>query len=115
QPGLLGGKIDAGFVADAKFAAVIGKSVDSQAHAHIVEKNVARFQNRIMQTQHAVRLRSGLRVENIAMVLAPEECAVAGTKRPETFLGNMVLEHRGRCHNLENGTGSKLRLDGAVQ
>src|ERR1700676_3406417 len=68
-----------------------------------------------MQAKYAMRFRSGLRVENIAMVLTPEEGAVTGTKRREAFLGNMVLEHSRRCHNLENGTGSKLRLNGAVQ
>ncbi len=87
QAGLFGRKIDAGFVADAKFVAVVGKAIDSQAHAHVVEKDVARFQNRVMQAQYAMRLRSGLRVVNIAMVLPPEERAVPGTKRSETSSG----------------------------
>src|SRR5580704_2474524 len=115
QARLLGRKVDARSVADAKFCAVIRKSVDSKAHAHVVEKDVAGFQNCFMQAQYAVRFRSGLRIENIAMVLPPEERAVTGTERRETFLGNVVLEHCRRGHNLENGARSKLGLNGAVQ
>src|SRR6266481_1127825 len=115
QARLFGRKIDSCSVADAKFCAVIRKSVDSQAHAHIVEKDVAGFENRVMQAQYAMRFRAGLRVINPAMVLPSKESAVAGTKRRETLLGNVVLEHGRRSDNLKNGAWSELRLNGAVQ
>ena len=115
EAGLFGGKIDAGLVADAEFAGVIRKPVDSQAHADVVEKDVAGLQNGVVQTEDAVRLRTGLGVVHPAMILAAEERAVAGAKGGETFLGDMVLEHGRGGDDFENGAGSELRLNGAVQ
>src|ERR1051325_6002962 len=40
EASFFGGKIDAGFMADAEFVAVIGEAIDAELHADGIEKNI---------------------------------------------------------------------------
>src|SRR5947209_20181943 len=77
QARLFGGKVDAGFMAEAQVAAVVGEAIDSHTHAHGVEKDVAGFQNCIVKSHGAMGLRSAFRVVNIAVILATKEGSIA--------------------------------------
>ena len=54
QPWQLLGEIDSGLASQTQFTAVVGKAVDAQTHPHVVEENVARFEDRFVQAHNAV-------------------------------------------------------------
>src|SRR5580692_3097889 len=115
EAGLFGGKIDARLMADAELDGVVGEAVNTETHADVVEKDVTGFQDRIVQTERAVRLRTSFSVVEVAVILAAKEGDIAGAEGSEAFFGNMLFEHGGGGHNFENGAWRELCLNGAVQ
>ena len=55
ETGFFGRKVDAGFVADAEFVAVVRQTIDAQLHANGVEEDVAGFQDGVVKIGGAVR------------------------------------------------------------
>ncbi len=111
QPGHFLGEIDSGLVSQAQFTAIVGKSIDAQAHSDVVEEDVTRLEDRFVQAHHTVR---ALPV-NPALELAAVKVGVARAKRREIFRGIFVLQHGRSCHDFENRPRRKLRLDCTIE
>src|ERR1019366_10679610 len=57
QPRLLAGQINSSAFAQADLRTIVGHTIDSQPQADVVEKYVARFRNRLLQTNCSVAFR----------------------------------------------------------
>src|SRR5882762_2169586 len=88
QPLFFRRKIDSGLMSEAQFGAVIRKAVNSQPHADVVEKNVARLEDGFVQTHDAV----GTLSVNPAFELSSIECRIAWTKRGEILRRDFVFQ-----------------------
>ena len=108
-------KIDARFVTDAQFIAVVGEAIDAKFHADGIEKDVAGFQDGFVQVSDTVRRRALLGGINPTLELAAVERAVARAIGGEAFRDAMVFEHGGGGDNFVDGTGCELGLNSAVQ
>ena len=115
QAGLFSRKINPGLVPDAEVAGVVSQAVDSQAQAHVVEEHVARLQDGFVKVRDAMGFFAFLGVVDPAVILPAEEVGIAGAESLEAFRRNMVFQHRRGSHNFEDGAGSELRLNGAIQ
>ncbi len=115
EAGFFGRKIDAGFMADAHFVAVIGEAVDAEFHADGVEKDVTGFKDGLVQVGGTVRCRAFLGGINPTFELTAVEGAVARAIGGETFGDAAVLEHGGGSNNFVDGTGGELGLNGAIE
>src|SRR5258708_5144114 len=90
---------------------VIGYAVDAQALAHVVEKDIARLYDCLVQIHDAVRALS----INPALELPSIECRVRRTKRGEARGRNFVFEHRRGHDDFEDGARRELCLNRAIQ
>src|SRR5690349_15708755 len=115
QTGFLGGQVDAGFVADTEFVAVVRKTIDAHLHADGIKKDVTRLENSVVQTGWPMRVWSALRVIDIAVILAAEKSAITGAICRETLRYLVIFQHRGGRHDLENRAWRELRLNGAIE
>src|SRR5258708_13515493 len=86
---------------------VIGYAVDAQALAHVVEKDIARLHDRLVQIHHAVRALS----VDPALELPSIECRVRRTKRGEARGRNFAFEHRRGHDDFEDGAPPYLSLN----
>ena len=115
QPRFLGGKVNASAVTDAKQIAVISKAINAEFHADGVEKDVAGFQDGIVQVSGSVRSGARLGGIDITFELAAVEGAVAWAIGGETFGDGVVFEHCSGGDDFEDGAGRELRLNGTVK
>src|SRR5258708_25804466 len=111
QPGQLLGQIDASLAPQAQLTAVVRKAVDAQTHPSVVEKDVTGFEDCFVQAHNAVRT---LPV-NPTLELPAIKSGVARAKSCERLGGILVFQHGRGGNDFENGTGRKLRLNGAIE
>src|ERR1700730_15427393 len=95
----------------AQFAAIVGEPVNSESHAHVVEKNIAALEDRFAQVHNTV----GALAVDPAFELPSIKCRIPGTKRREAFRRDVVFQHSRGRYDFENRSRRKLRLNRAIQ
>ena len=107
QPRLFAGQIDSGAPAETEAGGVVADTVDSEHLADVVEEDVAGSHDALVEIH--------LTVGVIAMKHAAVKTGLTGAV--DRVIGGYGLrfEHGRRHHDFENGAGSELRLNRAIQ
>src|SRR5215471_1236386 len=111
EPGLFRGQVNAGFRAKPQHLRVFCNGVDAHALAHVIEEDVARMHNRVVQAHCTMASFS----KHPALELAPVESSVTWTKCRETLRYRLGFQHRRGHHNLEDRAWRKLRMSRAIE